>query len=290
MKATEDGQTAEMAVVGAEGIIGAAVFFGLHHAPCDVIVQMAGPGAHILPVHLFRDEMERHGALYNRVVRYSQALMSQIMQSTVCNGLHSARERCARWLLGRHDRAAQDEFPFTHDFLATMLGLRRPTVTIVAGQLQAAGLSAPGKLLKLWDYTAGLGGPIKKDRLWYFLNLRNQGSHTSVPSMFANVNAGDPSKWTYVADRNRQSVTAGNWSIASLRLTVQASPRNKFNVYWDEQKPCTGSTYSRRRGCVTAERERLYARRSRRSLKRQLLKQVPARAADHLVVTLRTAC
>ena len=111
-------------------------------------------------------------------------------------------------------------------------------------ELQAAGLSAPGKLLKLWDYTAGLGGPIKKDRLWYFLNLRNQGSHTSVPSMFANANAGDPSKWTYLADRSRQSVTAGNWSIASLRLTVQASPRNKFNVYWDEQKPCTGSTYS----------------------------------------------
>ena len=72
-------------------------------------------------------------------------------------------------------------------------------------ELQAAGLGAPGKLLKLWDYTGGIGGPIKKDRLWYFLNLRNQGSHSSVSGMFANENAGDPTKWTYEADTTRQS-------------------------------------------------------------------------------------
>jgi len=87
-----------------------------------------------------------------------------------------------------------------------------------------------------------VGGPFKKDRFWYFLNLRNQGSHSSVPSMFANKNAGDASKWTYEADPTRQSRTAGSWSIASLRVTAQASARNKFNVYWDEQKPCTGAT------------------------------------------------
>jgi hypothetical protein len=104
------------------------------------------------------------------------------------------------------------------------------------------GLSVPGELLQLWDFTGGLGGPIKRDRLWYFLNLRNQGSHSSVPSMFANKNAGDPTKWTYEADTTRQSRTAGSWSIASLRVTAQASARNKFNVYWDEQKPCTGAT------------------------------------------------
>src|SRR5688500_13672915 len=120
-------------------------------------------------------------------------------------------------------------------------------------ELQAAGLGAPGRLLKLWDFTAGVGGPIKKDRLWYFLNLRNQGSHSSVAGMFANRNAGDPTKWLYEADPTRQSRTAGSWSVAALRLTVQATPRNKFNVYWDEQKPCTGAAY--REGCRTQPSE-----------------------------------
>jgi hypothetical protein len=110
-------------------------------------------------------------------------------------------------------------------------------------ELQAAGLGVPGKLIQLWDFTGGLGGPIKKDRLWYFLNLRNQGSESTVTGMYANQFAGDPTKWTYLADTSRQSHTAGSWTIASLRLTTQATPRNKFNVYWDEQKPCTGATY-----------------------------------------------
>jgi hypothetical protein len=111
-------------------------------------------------------------------------------------------------------------------------------------ELRNAGLSAPGKLLKLWDFTGGVGGPIKKDRLWYFLNVRNQGSHQSVAGMYANANAGDASKWTYVPDTTRQGRSAASWSIASLRLTAQATPRNKFNVYWDEQKPCTGSAWT----------------------------------------------
>ena len=110
-------------------------------------------------------------------------------------------------------------------------------------ELRAAGLGVPGKLLKLWDYTLGLGGPIKRDRLWYFLNLRNQGAHSSVSGMFANKNAGTPS-WFYEADPTRQSRTGASYNVASLRLTYQATPRNKFNVYWDEQKPCTGATYN----------------------------------------------
>jgi Carboxypeptidase regulatory-like domain len=123
-------------------------------------------------------------------------------------------------------------------------------------ELEAAGLGAPGRLLQLWDFTAGLGGPIKKDRLWYFLNLRNQGSHSSVSGMFANQNAGDPTKWTYLKDETRQSRTAGSWTVASLRLTLQATPRNKFNIYWDEQKPCTGATYSANDdGCRTQPSE-----------------------------------
>jgi hypothetical protein len=119
-------------------------------------------------------------------------------------------------------------------------------------ELEAAGLGTPGRLLKLWDFTGGVGGPIKKDRLWYFLNLRNQGSESSVSGMYANKNAGDPTKWTYEADTTRQSRTAGSYSVASLRLTLQATQRNKFNIYWDEQKPCTGATFSASdEGCRT---------------------------------------
>ena len=74
--------------------------------------------------------------------------------------------------------------------------------------------------------------------------------------MFANQNAGDPTKWTYLADTTRQSRTAGSWTVASLRLTLQATPRNKFNIYWDEQKPCTGATYSANdEGCRTQPSE-----------------------------------
>jgi hypothetical protein len=118
--------------------------------------------------------------------------------------------------------------------------------------LKAAGLSTPGQLLKLWDFSGGLGGPVLKDRLWYFLNIRNEGAHRSVPGMYANKNAGDPTKRTYDPDLTRQSVTAGNYMIQNLRLTIQATPRNKVGLFWDEQIPCNGATWSSAEdGCRT---------------------------------------
>ena len=67
-------------------------------------------------------------------------------------------------------------------------------------ELQDRGLTTPGELQQLWDFNLGIGGPIVRDRLWYFLGVRDEGSHRSVPGMFANANEGDPTKWTYVAD------------------------------------------------------------------------------------------
>ena len=109
--------------------------------------------------------------------------------------------------------------------------------------LKDRGLRTPGDLLKLWDFSGSVGGPIKKDRVWYFFNAREEGSYRSVPGMFANVNAGIPGKYTYVADPSRPAATAGSWRIANLRLTVQPTPRNKFNLFWDEQHPCQGATW-----------------------------------------------
>jgi CRP-like cAMP-binding protein len=140
VRVTEDGQTAEVAPVGNEGAIGVSAFFGQVDSAFDVLVQVPGPAGHALPVDAFRAEMTMRGALFNRIVRYNQALMTQIVQTATCNALHSAEQRCCRWLLMTHDRIGHDEFPLTHEFVATMLGVRRPTVTLVIAELQRAGL------------------------------------------------------------------------------------------------------------------------------------------------------
>jgi hypothetical protein len=110
-------------------------------------------------------------------------------------------------------------------------------------ELRDAGLRVPGHLLKLWDFTAGVGGPIVRDRIWYFAGNREQGSWQSVPGMYRNQNAGDPTKFTYVPDLTRQAATAGDWRSFNLRLTMQPTTRDRFNVYWDEQLPCQGAAW-----------------------------------------------
>jgi hypothetical protein len=110
-------------------------------------------------------------------------------------------------------------------------------------ELQDRGLRTPGKLYKLWDLNVGVGGPIRQDKIWFFFQLRDEGSHRTVPGMFANANMGDPMKWTYVPDTSRPAVQAGSWRNAALRLTVQPTARNKFNVFWDQQIPCQGAAY-----------------------------------------------
>ena len=111
-------------------------------------------------------------------------------------------------------------------------------------ELRDRGLTTPGETRKVWDFNLGIGGPIARDRLWFFLNLREEGSERTVPGMFANANAGDPTKWTYVADTSRQAVLAASYRITALRLTAQATPRNKFTVFYDQQLPCEGGAAS----------------------------------------------
>jgi hypothetical protein len=106
--------------------------------------------------------------------------------------------------------------------------------------LRRRGLTVPGELRKVWDFNLGVGGPIVQDRLWYYGTVRDEGSERGVAGMFANANAGDPNKWTYVADPNRPAVLAASYRITTVRLTAQATPRNKFSFFWDEQRPCEG--------------------------------------------------
>lgn len=110
--------------------------------------------------------------------------------------------------------------------------------------LQAAGLSTPGAPLTVWDYTGGVGGPIKRDRLWYYATLRDEGETTTIPGIYPNQNAGDGTQWLYAPNKNIQAQGAQSYLLSSGRLTLQASERNKFNLHWDLQEPCNGSTYS----------------------------------------------
>src|SRR5688500_12080781 len=107
-------------------------------------------------------------------------------------------------------------------------------------ELKDRGLTTPGETRKVWDFNLGIGGPIAKDRVWFYANIREEGSERTVPGMFANANAGDPNKWTYVADTSRPAVLAASYRITALRLTGRATARNKFTVFYDQQIPCEG--------------------------------------------------
>ena len=107
-------------------------------------------------------------------------------------------------------------------------------------ELRTRGLTVPGELRKVWDFNLGVGGPSARDRLWFFGSLREEGMERGVPGMFANANAGDPTKWTYVADTSRPAFLAASYRMIALRLTSQLTPRNKVSVFWDEQSPCEG--------------------------------------------------
>jgi hypothetical protein len=113
--------------------------------------------------------------------------------------------------------------------------------------LQAAGLAAPNPLIKLYDFSGAVGGPIQKDRIWFFTTARSQGSSSYIP-IFYNRNAGDPNAWLYAPDLTHQAVNDKTWVNGSMRLTMQLTPRNKLNVFWDEQNVCSkcenGGNYS----------------------------------------------
>ena len=111
-------------------------------------------------------------------------------------------------------------------------------------ELKDRGLTTPGKLYKLWDYNVGIGGPIKKDRIWFFFQFRDEGSHRTVPGMFANAEHGRCDEVDLC--RGHEPARGSGWQLAQrgAALTVQPTTRNKFNVFWDHQIPCQGAGLS----------------------------------------------
>jgi CRP-like cAMP-binding protein len=135
----EDGQAVEGATIGPEGLAGLPIFLGDGSAHDEFICQIAGPAVR-MAADRFRAAIERSPVLHAQLHRYALALMGQLIRTAGCNRVHPVDERCARWLLMTADRVGSDTFPLTQEFLAAMLGVRRPSVTVAAGLLQEAGL------------------------------------------------------------------------------------------------------------------------------------------------------
>jgi CRP-like cAMP-binding protein len=130
-----DGSTAEMGLVGKEGIVGIALFMGGETTPNRAMVQGSGEAFRMRSKAML-DEFKRGGDFQHLLLRYTQALITQISQTAVCNRLHSVEQRLCRWLLMTHDLAQSDELQMTHEFISNMLGVRREGVTMAARRLQ----------------------------------------------------------------------------------------------------------------------------------------------------------
>jgi CRP-like cAMP-binding protein len=134
----EDGSTAEMGLAGNDGVVGVALFLGGDTTPNRAVAQIGG-GAFKMKAKVLREEFARGGPLQRVLLRYTQALITQISQTAVCNRLHAVEQRLCRWLLLCRDRVESDELQMTQEFIANMLGGRRESVTVAAGHLQDAG-------------------------------------------------------------------------------------------------------------------------------------------------------
>ena len=136
----ENGDMIEVATIGREGLVGIHAMRDGQVAPSMAMVQAEMEKCYRLPVAVFRREIAAGGSFRDLMTRWAYAHVAFIMQSTACNAVHRVEQRLARWLLMAHDRVGRNEFPLTQEFVAMMLGVARPTVTIVAGTLQKAGL------------------------------------------------------------------------------------------------------------------------------------------------------
>jgi CRP-like cAMP-binding protein len=135
----ESSTAIEVGMIGNEGIVGASTFLGAETSPTIAMWQVRGESLRMSASDLMAAAAQA-GPLRSALAHYAQALLIQITQSVLCNNAHSVDQRLCRWLLMTHDRVGADDLPLTQEFLAQMLGSRRPSVTVAAGMLQKAGL------------------------------------------------------------------------------------------------------------------------------------------------------
>lgn len=133
-----NGTSAEMGLTGNDGVVGIALFMGGGTMPNRAVVQSAGSAIR-MKAKVLQDEFARGGSFQHWLLRYTQALITQISQTAVCNRLHAVEQQLCRWLLLSHDRVKADELIMTQELIADMLGVRREGVTVAAGRLQDVG-------------------------------------------------------------------------------------------------------------------------------------------------------
>lgn len=139
IKAMEDGRSVEIAAVGSEGFLGLFAAYGFDRALVDHIVQVPAVALRISQKHL-QNEMMKHDALHRVMTRYLLLVAEQLAQVSACNRLHSLEQRCCQWLLVAQDNAFSDEFQLTHEFLGSLLGAQRSSISTTANALQKCGL------------------------------------------------------------------------------------------------------------------------------------------------------
>jgi CRP-like cAMP-binding protein len=136
---SEEGQTVEVGTIGNEGMLGTPLVLGSGTSHVEAVIQVAGDFLRISREDL-EAELACEGGLRTFAERFAQTLTDQIAQSVLCNGVHTVEQRLCRWFLMVHDRAGRDEIGLTQHFVAQMLGVRRPSVTVAIGMLKKAGL------------------------------------------------------------------------------------------------------------------------------------------------------
>lgn len=135
---TADGQSAEIGVIGREGMVGIDVLMGVNSTPYETIIQISD-GALRIGTEIIRKEFKENATFNKLLLRFMHAFLVQVGQTALCNRLHSIEQRLSRWLLMCHDRAETDKLKLTQEFLSIMLGVNRPSVTVAAITLQSAG-------------------------------------------------------------------------------------------------------------------------------------------------------
>ena len=141
LNALRDGSTTHISITGNEGMIGVSLYMGGQHHTCRAVVELAGH-AYRLPANVLREEFERGGPFQHLLLRYTQAMITQVAQNAMCNRHHSIEQQLCRLLLNLHNRLRGDQINMTQETIANMMGVRREGVTAAARHLQSAGVIA----------------------------------------------------------------------------------------------------------------------------------------------------
>ncbi|MBP0446358.1 Crp/Fnr family transcriptional regulator [Roseomonas sp. SSH11] len=168
-----EGEQVEVGMVGREGLVGTPLLADVETSYVEAMVQAPGSALR-MEARAFRQELAASPVFRSLMLRYGEAHQAQVIQTAACNGNHGLEQRLARWLLMVHDRTDGDEIPVTQDFIATMLGVHRPSVTVTAGALQRAGLIR---------YSAGRVTVLDRQRL----EAASCECHGAVRQRFAEV-------------------------------------------------------------------------------------------------------